>query len=130
MALFRFPQLLIQLGILLFCALLGSAVAAQEPLRGVLSGRPVEGYVLQPAPSTLRFTIDSELNTRLRPIAESVLGHHGFPVRAAAPLEIEIKTDLQTRRPAQRIGLSANAGGSSPGDVSSPLTKSVMADSI
>ena len=83
----------------------------------MLTARPVEGFVLAPEPSTLRFTTDSELNDRLGSVAETVLEQQGYPVRNSASLRIEIETDLEARRPARRVGLTAKAGDSSYGEV-------------
>ena len=117
LATLRWPRITELLLALVLLVTLVAASAAQEPLRAVLKAQPVEGWVLEPAPSSLRFTTDSELNARLRPLAELLLAQRGYAIGGAALLRIEIETDLQTRRPRRRVGLSADAGDSSFGQV-------------
>ena len=117
LATLRWPRITELLLALVLLVTLVAASAAQEPLRAVLKAQPVEGWVLEPAPSSLRFTTDSELNARLRPLAERLLAQRGYAIGGAALLRIEIETDLQTRRPRRRVGLSADAGDSSFGQV-------------
>ena len=113
----RWPRITELLLTLVLLVTLVPASAAQEPLRAVLKAQPVEGWVLEPAPSSLSFTPDSELNARLRPLTERLLAQRGYAIGGATLLRILIETDLQTRRPRRRVGLSAGAGDSSFGQV-------------
>ena len=69
----RWPRITELFLTLVLLVTLVPASAAQEPLPAVLKAQPVEGWVLEPAPSSLSFTPDSELNARLRPLAERLL---------------------------------------------------------
>ena len=61
-------------------------------------------------------------------VAKNVLTQRGYAIRDRAALQIEIETDLQTLRPRRRVGLYADAGDSSYGQIGaqikSPFKKS------
>ena len=77
---FRPLRRLLLFPILTFLVSSASISSAQESLRAVLEAHPVEGFILEPAPASLRFRDDSELNSRLMPVAKNVLTQRGYAI--------------------------------------------------